>query len=305
MPSSSAIPKVRTPVVVLGPDEHWRAAALDPDVPVVYAQRDRFSDSEQIILLVDPERLAGEDVLVVHTTAKPQDSMMVSLLQLADCVGGAGPARISCFVPYLAYQRQDRRTRPGEPVSSSVLPKALAAMGVEELLTVDKHSVRYDEDCGLGVRNVLPWAEFAEQVRRHGREPDVVVSADAGGAQRAGAVAEALALPLVVMEKLKSTAAGTYYDKVPAELEGQRCLIVEDLCSSGSTLQPLCQALATKAADVAVCVSHLLIDHATACQRVPDASMILHTDSCGDSDAPVRTLPLVLSVLAGERRSWR
>jgi ribose-phosphate pyrophosphokinase len=303
MASSSATREARTPVVVLGPDEHWRAAALDSRTPVVYAQRHRFADGEQIVRVPDPHRLTGEPVLLVHTTYKPQDSTMVSLLQLAESVGGAGPARISCFVPYLAYQRQDRRTQPGEPVSSALLPRALAALGVEELLTIDKHSVRYDQDCGLGVRNVLPSVEFAEQLRARGREPDLVVSADAGGAQRAAALAGALALPLVVMEKRKSAAAGIYYDTVPAELEGRRCLVVEDLCSSGSTLQPLCQALATKAADVAVCVSHLLIGYDTVRQRVPDASMILHTDSCGDSGAAVRTLPLILSVLAGERRS--
>jgi ribose-phosphate pyrophosphokinase len=284
--------------VVLGPDDHFRAAAVPAGVPVLRARRDRFPDGEELVTVPGAGALAGRSVLVVATTSPPQPDRLLGLLQLADAVAGAAAVAVDCFVPYLAYQRQDRRMRVGEPVSAGVAMAALAALGVRSLLTVDKHSPQPAPPPGLRTVDLATTAAFAAVLARSGYRPQVVVAPDAGGVARAAPMAATLGLPVVELAKAKSAARGTFYDELPDGLAGRRCLVVEDLCSSGSTLRPLCDLLAPVVAGLAVVVTHLLAPYGQIAGRLPRARPLLYSDSCGDPEAPVPVLPAALAAWA-------
>lgn len=283
-------------VVVLGPDDHHRAGDVPAGTTVLLASRRQFGDGEQLVGLPpsDVARVSGQAVLVVHTTAPPQDQRLYSLLQLVEAVAGAGAKSVTCFVPYLCYQRQDRRTAAGEPLSAGIVLRALAAVGVRTVLTVDRHSDLVD-DPDVTVVNLDCVELVAEFVRAAGVAPEVVVSTDAGGALRARHVADRLGLPTVVLDKSKSTARGTYYEHISADLTARRCLVVEDLCSTGTTLRPLFAALRPVVADAALFVTHVLHGYQALRTALPDVKVIGYSDSCGDPAAPVRVLPLALA----------
>ncbi|MFI7019992.1 ribose-phosphate diphosphokinase [Streptomyces sp. NPDC050164] len=292
------------PSIVLGPDDGHRTSAGPPAPsaehsaqsaphPVLAAVRRRFPDGEQLITLPDAKRLAGRHALVVHTTAPPQDERLVSLLQLIDVVRDAGAASVTCFVPYLCYQRQDRRSRPGEPVSARLAVDALAAAGADQLLTLDAHAPM--RSARIPVTDLSAAPAFAAHVRDLGLRPDMVVSPDKGGGSRAAAVAGLLGIPMTALEKKKEPDGRTWYGQLPPDLSNRRCLIVDDLCSSGSTLIPLCAALAEVGSTcAAVGVTHLLTDRAALLNQLPEGARLLSTDSCGDASAPVGVLPLAL-----------
>jgi ribose-phosphate pyrophosphokinase len=287
---------VSWPVVVLGPDDHHREPDIPPGVSVLRAGRRRFGDGEQLVGLqpADAATVRGLPVLVVHTTSPPQDLRMVSLLQLAEAVTGAGAGPVTCFIPYLCYQRQDRRTAHGAPVSALIMLRALASLGVRAVLTVDRHS-NVPPDVGLPVVDLSSAGLVADFVRGSGRHPEVVVAPDAGGASRAQRVAERLRLPFAVLGKSKSQRRGTFYRALPPDLKGRHCLVVEDLCSTGTTLRPLAATLAPAVREITVFVTHALHGYDALRSACPSVSAVGYSDTCGDPKAPVHVLPLALA----------
>jgi ribose-phosphate pyrophosphokinase len=274
----------------LGPDDGHRAADIAGTTTVLSASRNGFSDGEQLITLPDAERLRGRHVLVVQTTSPPQDGRLLSLYQLVDIATSAGAATVTCCVPYLCYQRQDRRSRPGEALTARLVFSTLGAMGVRTLITVDRHSELDRLPGEVPVLNLNCAQSFANFIRTSRLRPDIVVSPDAGGTARARGVAQLLDLPYVAMRKFKQADRGTYYESVPEEIEGARVVIVEDLCSTGTTLVPLCADLRGHATEITIVVSHILTSVDTVAARLPDVSTIAYTDSCGDTRAPIRVL---------------
>lgn len=286
-------------VVVLGPDDGHRAGDVPSRYATVCATRAGFPDGEQLVTLPRPALLRGRHVLLVHTTAKPQDQRLVSLCQLADVVAHAGPLSLTCFVPYLCYQRQDRRVNDGEPLSAALPLRMLAAFGVEALMTVDKHSGRPAVPDAPRIVNLDIAADIVDTVRRLGIAPDIVVAPDTGGLDRASRVAGLLGLPAVALDKSKDADRGTFYRALPAALRGRDCLVVEDVCSSGSTLQPLCAALAAVGARVTVAVTHLLASASVVLEKLPTVAAILYSDSCGTENAPIKVLTPAVAYWSG------
>jgi ribose-phosphate pyrophosphokinase len=284
------------PTVVLGPDDVRRGQDVPPDVAVVAADRTVFPDGEQLVALPPGCNLAGHDVLVVHNTSNPQDRSLVSLLQLVEAVAQQAPASLVCFVPYLCYQRQDRRLLPGQPNSAELVLRLLRHTGAEAVLTVDRHS-SLPRTTGLPIHSLPAALQLVADQPPWLSDVEVVVSADQGGASRARAVAERLCVPLVVLEKRKSQGV-TWYERVDADLRGRLCLVVEDVASSGSTLVPLRDVLTGAGARMCVFVSHLLAGRDVLTARLGPDVRVATSDSTGDVEAEV-------SVMRAALLEWR
>ncbi|MBF5028535.1 ribose-phosphate pyrophosphokinase [Micromonospora sp. ANENR4] len=283
--------------IVFGPDDHFRVRDLPERIDAVFADRRVFPDGEQIVSVPDGTDLSGRDVMVVHSTSGSQDGRLISLLQLLDAVAGVGGAAPTCFVPYLAYQRQDRRMRPGEPRSGQLVLALLRAAGVTTLITVDRHSARPAVP-GLTVRDIAAGEEFARRPPDWVREVDVVVAPDAGAALRASEVARLLGLPVVVLAKYKD-ASGTFYARIGDEVRGRHCLVVEDVCSSGSTLVPLRDALFAAGARMSVFVAHLLAGREVIRTRLGPTVQVATSDTVGDAKAEVALLAAAIDQWCG------
>ncbi|MDD9725996.1 ribose-phosphate pyrophosphokinase-like domain-containing protein [Roseovarius sp. SK2] len=87
----------------------------------------------------------GRDVFVLHSlhgdgVASANDKLVRLLFFLATC-REHGAARITAIVPYLAYSRKDRQTKPQDPVSSRYVAQLLEAVGVELVMTFEVHNL--------------------------------------------------------------------------------------------------------------------------------------------------------------------
>jgi ribose-phosphate pyrophosphokinase len=288
-------------VVVMGPGAphhggRQRDGGLPGGVLRTAARRTGFPDGEQLVELAEPALVRDRHALIVHSTGPPQDTNLMTLLQLVEAVQHAGVASVSCFVPYLCYQRQDRRTHAGEALSGPLVAALLGSLGVDLIMTVDKHSMGEAEQAARLV-NISAAPAFARFARDEGLAFDIVVSPDQGGWARARQVAGLLGRPGIALDKHKSPERGTFYaDPLPPRLAGRRCLIVDDLCSSGSSLRPLCTRLAAMGAQISVFVTHLLMPAETLRARIPSIQVLAYSDSCGDRAAAVRLLPWALPV---------
>lgn len=278
-------------LVLLGPDDLHRARDVNDGTPLVRARRNVFADGEQLVVIDDAGRLAGARVLIVQSTAPPQDSHWETLYQLLDICHAHGAASVECLIPYLSYGRQDRRTPCGAALSGPMHLRIARALGAGRLLTVDRHSPVGPND--LPVVDIDPTDLFCAAIRAREVKAEMVVSADRGGAMRAARLAAALEVPYRVAEKTKD-GAGTHYPALPEGLAAN-LVVVDDVCTSGSTLIPLVRALSgAGCTTTAVAVTHLLAHPGELRSRLAGEPVLLFSDSASlDGDA-IPVLPAAI-----------
>lgn len=247
--------------ILIGPssaDLGSRIASL-ANRPATLARVRAFPDGEACLSADLPDGL--DEIVVVQGTHPPQDRHFVQLLQLVDIARARAARRIVAVVPYLAYARQDRRTAPGEALSALVVADALAAAGLDELVTVDVHEPRIFAGRALLVTDLTAHDLFADRLRREPPPRPVLVASDTGGGRRLEGLAQRLGWPLVVLDKIKAPDGATRYGPSAVAVAGRDAVVVDDLCSSGSTLEPLVRELEHRgAASIAIHLTHFLGD---------------------------------------------
>ncbi|MFF2745972.1 ribose-phosphate diphosphokinase [Kitasatospora sp. NPDC058048] len=285
-------------LVLLGPDDLHREADIPDRVERIRAIRSTFPDGEQLLTVPEVERIHGRHVLVAQTTAPPQDARLFTACQLVDIAVTAKAASVTCFVPYLCYQRQDRETNPGESRGARLVLRLLGSSGADRVITVDRHSTPAWDGDDLPEVVSFGCAETIVELCS-ADPPDLVVSTDRGGAARASSIAQALSVPVITLQKSKSPERGTYYGRLPEELAYRHLLLVDDVCTSGSTIRPLCAALAALGARLTVVITHVVPTSQGRLSSIEGVDRLLHSDSCGDRSAPIRLLPLAVDLWSG------
>src|SRR5512136_1512411 len=96
---------------------------------VVDVKYSRFPDGEHYLMTGEID-----DEMVIVGSVVDNDSLvqLMLLIDACDC------ATNRLVLPYIAYARQDKRFKPGEPVSSRVVARALSR-GVSDVITVNIH----------------------------------------------------------------------------------------------------------------------------------------------------------------------
>ena len=96
--------------------------------------------------------------------------------------------------------------------------------------------------------------EYFESI---GRRDMTVVSPDAGGVERARAFAKHLNAPLAIIDKRRTEVNVAEVMHIIGDVEGQHCLIVDDLIDTAGTLVKAAEALLKHGAlTVTACATH-------------------------------------------------
>jgi len=218
------------------------SAALE--IPLCDAAVDRFSDGEIRVRI--RETVRGADVFVIQPTCPPVNETLVELLIMIDALRRASARRVIAVVPYYGYSRQDRKHTGRVPISARLVANLIETAGADRLLTMDLHAGQIQGFFNTPVDNMRSdWI-----LANHAREAFddlgdfVIVSPDAGGAVRARMVAEQLDRPMAILEK-RRTADGSDVEvmNVIGDVDGKRCLLLDDILSSGGTLVKASQTL--------------------------------------------------------------
>lgn len=99
-----------------------------------------------------------------------------------------------------------------------------------------------------------------EYFRSNGLERTTVVSPDAGGVERARALAKRLETPLAIIDKRRDQPNVAEIMHIIGDVTGRDCLIVDDLIDTAGTLVKASEALLNAGANsVTACATHAVL----------------------------------------------
>jgi len=216
-----------------------REICVDLGLPLSKAVVKTFSDGE-IMVEID-ENVRGRDVFVVQSTCSPSNQNLMELLIMVDALKRASAARITAVIPYFGYARQDRKVAPRTPITSKLVADLITTAGVHRVLSVDLHAGQIQGFFDIPVDHLYAAPVILDDVRQKFSDRLVIVSPDAGGTERARAFAKRLDAGLAIIDKRRSGPNVSEVMHIIGEVEGQTCLIVDDMIDTAGTL---CQAAA-------------------------------------------------------------
>jgi ribose-phosphate pyrophosphokinase len=201
----------------------------------------RFSDGEVMVELM--ENVRGRDVFIVQPTCAPTNDNLMELLVMADALRRSSAVRVTAVIPYFGYSRQDRRPRSARvPISAKVAANMITSVGVDRVLTVDLHADQIQGFFDIPVDNIYATPIVLRDIWDQKLPDLVVVSPDVGGVVRARALAKRLNdSDLAIIDKRRPRPNEARVMHVIGDVEGQHCIVVDDMVDTGGTL---CQAAA-------------------------------------------------------------
>ena len=202
----------------------------------------QFSGGETQVKVGNPS--TSKDYNNVELFALIRDGDIMSLALIKDAIDRVMPnSKVHLKLPYLPYARQDRVMNNGESLAVAVFCKALNTLSFESVTVTDCHS-----DVGLAlinnVTNIIEIPEFKEFY-------DCIVSPDAGALKKSFKYAKLLGIKEVVRaDKTRDVTTGNITGtEVYGNVEGRKCLILDDLVDGGLTFIKLGEKLKERGAN--------------------------------------------------------
>ena len=230
---------------------HALAAGLA--VPLAPHEDRGFEDGEHKLRpLVDPR---GRDAYVIHSLhGGPVDSphdKLCHLLMFIATLREHGAARVTAVVPYLAYARKDRQTKPFDPVTLRYVAQLFDAVGTAQLIVLEAHNVAAFQNAfrctTLHLEAHRVFGALVPELADEG--PLAVASPDPGGVKRAQLWRESLEHTLqrpvgfAMVDKRRSAGVVSSENLVAGDVNGSTVLLLDDLIASGETMRRAAVAL--------------------------------------------------------------
>ena len=224
--------------------------------PLTNASVRRFSDMEVFVEI--HENVRGEDVFIIQSTSFPANDNLMELLVTLDALKRASARRATAVIPYYGYARQDRKSGGRTPISAKLVANMITAAGADRVLTLDLHAGQIQGFFDIPTDNLYAAPVFVKDIKeRYDGEDLVMVSPDVGGVLRARAVARRLDADLAIIDKRRERAGVSEVMNIIGDVEGRRCILIDDIVDSAGTLCNAAEALMDRGAkSVAAYVSH-------------------------------------------------
>ena len=223
------------------------------DIPLGRAVVDRFSDGETRVEIQSNVR--GRDVFIVQPTSAPADHHLIEALIMIDACRRASASRITMVVPYFGYARQERKSAPRTPITAKLVADLFTASGIDRMLAVELHTSAIQGFFNIPVDHLFAKPIFGPYFA--GRENLLVVSPDAGGVERARAMAKYYDCGLAIVDKRRDRPNESDVMHVIGDPTGKDCLIVDDICDTAGSLTKAADALIAQGANsVSAAISH-------------------------------------------------
>jgi ribose-phosphate pyrophosphokinase len=205
------------------------------------------------------ESIRGADVFIVQSGSPPVNDHLVELLIMIQAAKLASAKRITAVIPWFPYTRQDKKSRPREPITAKLVADMLEVAGVDRVLTMDLHAGQIQGFFSVPVDHMTALPLFAQYYRDKGffGERVVAVSPDAGRVKMARRFAQMLDGDLAIMNKTRPDHDTAEVTEVIGDVTGKIAILSDDMILTGGTLVAGATALRDAGAtEVYACATH-------------------------------------------------
>ena len=228
-----------------------------------------FSDGESFVSTYETVR--GSDVFLVQSTCadglkgtegyRSVNDHLMELLIMIDAMKRASAGRITAVIPYFGYARQDRKTKPRDPISAKLVANLLTQAGADRILTMDIHCNQIQGFFDIPVDNLLGNTLFVDYFSRKYADchaDTMVVSPDVGSVARARTFAQKLNMPLAIVDKRRQKANSSEVMNIIGDVTGKHVIMLDDMVDTAGSICNGAKALMEigHAKSVVACASH-------------------------------------------------
>jgi len=241
------------------------------NLPMGNAKVKTFSDGE-IQIEID-ENVRSKDVFLIQSTCEPVNNNLVELLLMLDAFKRSSASRITAVIPYYGYARQDKKVAPRVPISAKLVADMLEVAGANRVITMDLHAGQIQGFFNIPVDNLFAAPVILEYIKNHFENNLVIVSPDAGGAERARAFAKRLHADLAVVDKRRDAPNKARAMAVIGDVAGKVAIILDDMVDTAGTLIEAAAAIIKNGAtEVHACCAHAVLSGPSV-ERVTDSKL--------------------------------
>ena len=185
------------------------------------------------------ESVRGADMFIVQSLCDPVNENLMQLLVMIDAAKRASAKRIVAVIPWYAYSRQDRKTKPREPITARLVANMIQAAGAERVMTMDLHTGQIEGYFTFPVDHLTAMHTFVDYFVEQGfKDADdaVVVAPDTGEVKVAKQLAGHLRLPWAIVNKMRDKPDHSEVTHVIGDVAGKRVIMIDDIIATGGTL---------------------------------------------------------------------
>jgi ribose-phosphate pyrophosphokinase len=280
------------------------AAAISKElgVPLARAVVGRFSDGETQVEI--SESVRGMDTYVVQSTSPDANANLMELLIMCDALKRASAASITAVMPYYGYARQDRKSQSRVPITAKLVADLIYAAGATRVMSMDMHAGQIQGFFNVPFDHLYALPVLLEHMRRR-FEGDVqnvvVVSPDAGGAERARAYSKRLGTTLGIVDKRRTKPNVAEIMNVIGEVHGKTAVLLDDMIDTAGTLTQAASALVDEGATRVYAYATHAVLSGPALDRIMRSPIeeVVVTDSIAPAPATVECPKIRLLSVAG------
>ncbi len=208
------------------------------------------------------ESVRGADMFIVQTGAKPVDQNLMELLIMVNAAKLASAKRITAVIPWFFYSRQDKKSKPREPITAKLVADMIQGAGADRVLTMDLHAGQVQGFFKIPVDHMTAVPMFTQYVRDLNLGAELAaVAPDTGRAKLAGKFAEMIGGDLVILNKERPGHNEANVTAVIGEVDGKVAVMTDDVIDTAGTI--CAGALALKEAGATAvygCATHALFN---------------------------------------------
>jgi ribose-phosphate pyrophosphokinase len=206
------------------------------------------------------ESVRGADMFIIQSLCAPVNENFMQLLIMIDAAKRASAKRIVAVIPWYAYSRQDRKTKPREPITARLVANMIQAAGAERVMTMDLHSGQIEGYFSFPVDHLTAMHTFVDYFVEGGfrdAEDAVVVAPDTGEVKVAKQLAGHLRLPWAIVNKMRDQPGHSEVTHVIGDVAGKRVIMIDDVIATGGTLVNAAKRLVDEGAvEVSAAATH-------------------------------------------------
>ncbi len=236
-------------------------------VPICPA--DVFKFPNQNIFCRLQASVRGKDVFIIQPIANSWDEEgkfasvndnLMELLIMIDTAKRDSAGRITAVVPYYGYGRTDKKDQPRVPITARMVADLIITAGADRFLTVDLHAGQVQGFFNIQVDETTAFHMLSDYIKDKNIPNGVVVAGDIGATKRSRNFAQALDLPLAIIEKrrqqLKDGSKAQALNII-GDVKGKNCILYDDEIDTAGTMVQAMDFLKEQAAkDIYICATH-------------------------------------------------